>query len=214
MARSLLSYVSTALISRSHLDVRAGKRHLSGAAPPATHHTILAIDVEKFGDLRRTRPHQVAMRRSLYRALHEALARSSVPWSACYHEDRGAGALILVAAEVPKGPLVTALPTALADVLRKHNASADARARIRVRLALHAGEVQPDDHGVVGGWAPREWARRRWRCNGPTESGTASRMGSCMRTCRITTIAPAGTRGGPRQVSPCAGRSCGGEAIW
>jgi class 3 adenylate cyclase len=57
---------------------------------------------------------------------------------------------VLVSPEVPKSWLVTRLPAQLAAALDEHNASCSANARIRLRMALHAGEIHPDAHGVTG----------------------------------------------------------------
>jgi tetratricopeptide (TPR) repeat protein/RecA/RadA recombinase len=117
----------------------------------AVHRAVLCVDVERFGDRRRTHPHQVTVRSGLYDALHTAFARSGVSWSDCYHEDRGDGALILVPPDVPKNLLAVSVPRELAAALVKHNqAHDDHRDHIRLRLAIHAGEIHSDDNGVVG----------------------------------------------------------------
>ena len=116
----------------------------------AVHRAILCVDVEQFGDRRRTHPHQAAVRSGLYAALRTAFARSGVPWTDCYHEDRGDGALILVPPEVPKNLLAVNVPRELAAALAEHNRAHDRQARIRLRLAVHAGEIHRDDYGVVG----------------------------------------------------------------
>ena len=73
---------------------------------PAMHRAILGVDIEGFADRRRTNPDQIFMREGLYGCLRAAFARSGISWTACYHEDRGDGALILVppgGAERPAG---------------------------------------------------------------------------------------------------------------
>jgi tetratricopeptide (TPR) repeat protein len=122
----------------------------SWATPPAVHRTIVVADVEGFGDLRRTNAQQVMVRRGMYGALRRAFDRSGVPWEECHREDRGDGVLILVSAQVPKSPLVAALPRELAAALSEHNREHGDAARIRLRLAVHAGEVLLDEHGVTG----------------------------------------------------------------
>lgn len=117
---------------------------------PAVHRTVVAVDVEGFGAVGRTDAHREAVRDGLYRGLETAFAASGVQWSACYHEDRGDGALILVGADVPKALLVKSVPHALAGALREHNAVHSEPAQIRLRMAIHAGEVRHDGHGVVG----------------------------------------------------------------
>ena len=115
----------------------------------AVHRTIVVVDVEGFGDLSRTNAHQVAIRAGLYRAMREAFGRAGISWDDCGREDRGDGVFVLVPAEVPKGLLVESLPSALVTALRAHNAAHPGPERIRLRMALHAGEVRYDEHGVT-----------------------------------------------------------------
>ena len=115
----------------------------------AVHRTIVVVDVEGFGDQRRTNPHQVAVRDGLYRAMRDAFGRAGIPWDDCGHEDRGDGVFVLVPAEVPKGLLAESLPSALVTALRAHNGAHPGPERIRLRMALHAGEVHYDEHGVT-----------------------------------------------------------------
>lgn len=115
----------------------------------AVHRTILVVDVEGFGDRRRTNVDQVTVRAGLYRALQRAFRTAGIPWTACEHEDRGDGALILAPAEMTKGPFVEDLPRALVDALHAHNRTHRAEEQVRLRMALHAGEINYDDHGVT-----------------------------------------------------------------
>jgi tetratricopeptide (TPR) repeat protein len=116
---------------------------------PAVHRTILVVDVEGFGDRRRTNPHQIAVRDGVYRALRQAFAKASIAWAACDREDRGDGVFILAHADVPKALFVEALPHALAQALHEHNKTHRMEERIRLRMALHAGEINYDDHGMT-----------------------------------------------------------------
>jgi len=120
------------------------------ALSPAVHRVIVCADVEGFGDRGRTNPDQVAVRDGLYCALRFAFARSGVRWEDCYHEDRGDGVLVLVPPEVPKAVLVAGVPGELVTALGAHNQAHPGQARIRLRLAVHAGEVCYDEHGVAG----------------------------------------------------------------
>ena len=115
----------------------------------AVHRTVVVVDVERFGDKRRTNAHQVAIRAGLYRVMRQAFGRAGISWDGCGHEDRGDGVLVLVPAEVPKGLLAESLPSALVAALRAHNGTHPGLERIRLRMALHAGEVQYDEHGVT-----------------------------------------------------------------
>lgn len=121
-----------------------------GALPYAVHRTIFVVDVEKFGDRSRTGPQQVAVRDGLYRALRRSFDRSGMPWEDCHREDRGDGALILIPPQVPKDLLATLVPVHLAAALAEHNEACSQEARIRLRAAVHAGEVHLDDYGATG----------------------------------------------------------------
>lgn len=81
--------------------------------------------------------------------MRDAFGRAGIAWADCGHEDRGDGVFILVPAEVPKGLLVESLPSALVTALRAHNGAHPGAERIRLRMALHAGEVRYDEHGVT-----------------------------------------------------------------
>jgi hypothetical protein len=115
----------------------------------AVHRAIVVVDVEGFGDQRRTNQHQVAVRDGLYRAMQDAFDSAGIPWDECGHEDRGDGVFVLVPAEVPKALLAESLPSALVTALRAHNDGHPEPERIRLRMALHAGEVHYDQHGVT-----------------------------------------------------------------
>lgn len=116
----------------------------------AVHRSIVVVDVEGFGDRRRTDPDQVVVRAALYGAMRKAFGRAGISWEGCRHEDRGDGLFVLVPAEVPKGLLAEELPRALATFLHRHNERHPGSQRIRLRMALHAGEVRYDGFGVTG----------------------------------------------------------------
>ena len=117
---------------------------------PAVHRAILIVDVESFGDPARTNAHQLAVRDTMYKALRRSFARARVSWADCVKEDRGDGALVLIPPAVPKSGLVAGLPAYLAEALARHNAASPEEQRIRLRMALHAGEVHQDAHGYAG----------------------------------------------------------------
>jgi hypothetical protein len=125
------------------------------AGHEAVHRTILVVDIEHSSYPARTDADLLLIRKALYQALAVAFKRTD--WLTYYHEDRGDGALVLVPPDVPKIRLVTnvlkRLETALNrhndDMRRKHGTKALPR-QIRLRVAIHAGEVTFDDHGVVG----------------------------------------------------------------
>jgi hypothetical protein len=116
----------------------------------AVHRTIMVVDVESFGDPKRTDDNQLAVRDALYKALRQSFAQAGIRWRRRAAYDRGDGALILILPKVPKILVATKLPACLADALAKHNAACPAHEEIRLRMALHAGEVNRDSHGFTG----------------------------------------------------------------
>ncbi|RSN60553.1 hypothetical protein DMH01_14705 [Amycolatopsis sp. WAC 04182] len=113
------------------------------------HHLIVVADVEGFGDRRRTGPHQRAVRDGLYEVMEAAFAAAGTAWTECYREDRGDAVFALVPGEADKARFVEAALPALVTRLRVHNDTHPEARRIRLRVALHAGEVGYDTHGVM-----------------------------------------------------------------
>ncbi len=122
------------------------------AAYEAVHRTILVFDIEQSNHPMRTNRDRVVIHEAMYAAVRTALKRVKY-----YHEDRGDGVLVLVPPEVPKGRLVSNLLARLEAALVMHNAAMErqnasraAATQVRLRVAVHAGEVMFDPHGVVG----------------------------------------------------------------
>ena len=116
---------------------------------PAVHRTILAVDVDRFGDHRQTYQ-EVAVRDAMYESLRQAFKNAGIPWGGCHFEDRGDGVLILAPPEIPKVRFAESVPLELVRALHDHNRTHRADEGIRLRMALHAGEVIFDKHGVLG----------------------------------------------------------------
>ncbi len=114
------------------------------------HRTILVVDVEGYGDWRRSNSNQSAVRDGVYRALESAFDETGIEWAACYREDRGDGLFVLAPATIEKALFSGAFPLTLADRLHAHNKAHEPEEGIRLRMALHAGEVDNDHHGVAG----------------------------------------------------------------
>jgi tetratricopeptide (TPR) repeat protein len=113
------------------------------------HRTIFVVDVEGFGDPHRTNRHQVAVRKGLYQIVAAAFQQAGIPWDTGACEDRGDGIFALLPPEVPKSLLIESLPSALVANLQAHNAAHPQQEQIRLRMALHAGEINYDEHGVT-----------------------------------------------------------------
>jgi len=115
----------------------------------AVHRTIVVVDVEGFGDRRRTNQNQLAIREGLYLVMQEAFRDAGISWADQYYEDRGDGMFVLAVPEVPKNVFVELLPYSLLAALRLYNNNHQDVERIRLRMAIHAGGVNYDEHGVT-----------------------------------------------------------------
>ncbi|WP_367129545.1 hypothetical protein [Saccharothrix sp. HUAS TT1] len=113
----------------------------------AAHRSFVVVDVESYGDPTRTSPHRTAARDGLYQVMRSAFADCDLPWDPAAVDDAGDSLLVLVPADVPKSVLVDQLPERLVAELREHNHVHSAGARLRLRMAVHAGEVRYDEHG-------------------------------------------------------------------
>lgn len=107
--------------------------------PNREYRAILALDIERSagrGDeaLRKIRD-------VLRTALRESAERSQIDWNACLIRDSGDGIWLIPPAGVRKTQLLHPLVHELAARLHAHNRMAGPVARVRVRLALHAGDI-------------------------------------------------------------------------
>jgi hypothetical protein len=110
------------------------------------HRAMFAVDIAGFGG--RPAHLHVALRKTMYSVIQGAVGDIGLSWRRCEYTDCGDGAVIILDAdlEVLLNPLVTHIATAL----RAHNRSAGGDSRIQLRMAVHAGYVQLDEHGFTG----------------------------------------------------------------
>jgi CRP-like cAMP-binding protein/tetratricopeptide (TPR) repeat protein len=111
---------------------------------------IVFTDVAGFSSPLRNDSDRDVVRAALYETLRAAFEASAVPWAACYHEDRGDGAVIVVPPAVSTQRVVDPLAAELADRLRQYNRRASEVVRIQLRVALHIGPVGKDPEGLTG----------------------------------------------------------------
>jgi hypothetical protein len=116
--------------------------------PPGLYAALAAVDICSFGG--RDDHVQLHQRRVLYAQLAEVFEMTGISWTECYREDRGDGALIIVPPGVPVHHLLDPLAHHLTAALRRYNRLASTDAQLRLRVAVHAGYVYRDDHGVAG----------------------------------------------------------------
>jgi hypothetical protein len=115
----------------------------------AHHKTIMAVDIAGYNNPSRTMAHLREVHEGLWSVLKGSFAETGIPWDVCFVENTGDGAMILLPPEIAKADLVAQLPERLHAELRRYNAVHSEAARIQLRVALNAGEVQQASHGSV-----------------------------------------------------------------
>ncbi len=109
--------------------------------PTPAHHTIVVVDVESSSQL--TNAEKPVVREELYRLLTDSVRAVGVGWPDLV-EDRGDGAYLLFPAQVQKHALLRAFVEELHQRLAQRSVS---DLPIRLRVAIHSGEVTPDSYG-------------------------------------------------------------------
>ncbi len=115
-----------------------------------THRSILALDIEGFAEPYRDDRARVAVRAGFYRMLRESFHAAGLIWADVEHKDAGDGAVVIISPLVPKVLLIDPLLVCLRATLAEHNRTAQLAERIRLRCAVHAGEVSNDEYGLSG----------------------------------------------------------------
>ncbi|WP_329055557.1 hypothetical protein OG738_18670 [Amycolatopsis sp. NBC_01488] len=110
----------------------------------------MAVDIAGYNNPSRTMAHLREVHEGLWSVLKGSFAETGVPWDVCFVENTGDGAMILLPPEIAKADLVAQLPERLHAELRRYNAVHSEPARIQLRVALNAGEVQRGGQGAVG----------------------------------------------------------------
>ena len=112
-------------------------------------HAMLATDIAGYSSPRRDDEIRLHMHKAMYEMLGDALTGSGIPWDACYHEDRGDGALVLVPPDIAAAGLIDPFPVRLRALIRHYNHVSCDAARMQLRATVHAGPVYSDAHGLV-----------------------------------------------------------------
>lgn len=110
---------------------------------------LVAVDIEGSGG--RGDVALLRIREVLAAAFREALGESGIDARACRIEDSGDGLRMVAPAGAPKSRLIHPFFHELAVRLGAHNRTAAASTRIRLRVALHAGDVWLAPAEVAGG---------------------------------------------------------------
>jgi hypothetical protein len=117
---------------------------------PIVHTGLLSVDMERSGDALRDSEAFVQFRRALFKVLKHAFEASGIDWVSCIRHDTGDGMIVIIPPEFHKSLLIYPLLERLSAGLRHHNRYAGAATGIRVRVAIHAGDVRIDEYGVTG----------------------------------------------------------------
>lgn len=120
-----------------------------GSVALAVRPTIMAVDIAGYNDPHRTTAHRLEVHEGLWTVLKTGFAEAGIPWDALFVESTGDGALILLPAAIAKADLVAQLPERMLAQLRRHNEVHAEGGQIRLRMALHTGEVTQGSHGSV-----------------------------------------------------------------
>jgi hypothetical protein len=112
------------------------------------HRTIMVIDI--VGSSRWDNLAQVRATAALNRMVRIAFRTAGIPWWRLVVAERGDGMIVLVPPTVSKVDLLDPVVPSLAAGLRAHNATAGPGQRIRLRIAMHAGEVLHAGAGWLG----------------------------------------------------------------
>ncbi len=112
--------------------------------------SIFVTDVAGFGTAAQSDDDRQAVRSAMYDILRSSFDESGVPWTTCYREDRGDGAVIVVPPTIATARVVDPLLSVLAAKLRRYNRRGSHVVRIQLRAALHVGRVGQDAEGLTG----------------------------------------------------------------
>jgi hypothetical protein len=121
-----------------------------GCEEEAGYCPMLAVDIKAFNHPERDEDVQRFLRTAMYDLLASAFDGSCVQWSACHREDRGDGVLVVAPPGTPETALIDPLVDHLRAGLRRHNKLCSDLAAIRLRMAVHAGQVHFDQNGISG----------------------------------------------------------------
>lgn len=93
---------------------------------------------------------QLRARAALDDMVRTAFRAADIAWHTLVVEDRGDGMIMLVPAAVSKVDIFDPVVPSLTAALREHNSTTARAARIRLRVAVHAGEVLRGRFGWIG----------------------------------------------------------------
>jgi WD40 repeat protein len=134
--------------------VRAGcvvdRSRSDGSNRHSTYRTFLAADIESYGRPERSDSVRLQLRRRLTEWCLALFDQAGVDRGSWLLQDTGDGWLLSVDPNVSRSLLLDMVPTGLRERLLAYNQDSTHAERLRVRLAMHAGDVLPDPEPFVG----------------------------------------------------------------
>ena len=115
------------------------------------HRTILVLDIVEFAHPQRTDPTRLRLRRRLYELVRQTLAGAGIDPGHGPQIDLGDGVMVLLDPDLPTRRVLSVVIPRLVASLAEGNRRAPSDEQLRLRVALHRGEVLIDAHGFVGG---------------------------------------------------------------
>ncbi|MEW2631155.1 hypothetical protein AB0903_05730 [Streptomyces sp. NPDC048389] len=117
--------------------------------PKSQHYSILVVDIAEFGC--RANPLQLWLRERLYALTEAAFAETGLDHrSAPQPSDRGDGFFWLLPGTFDRTDLTGRFVEVLNHRLRDHARTSSEEGALRLRVALHQGDVARDGHGWAG----------------------------------------------------------------
>jgi WD40 repeat protein/energy-coupling factor transporter ATP-binding protein EcfA2 len=121
-----------------------------GTSRHSTYRTFLAADIESYGQLERSDSVRVRLRRHLTDWCTALFDRAGVDPGSWMLQDTGDGWLLSIDPNVSRSLLLDAVPRGLRQRLLDYNQDSPHAERLRLRLAMHAGDVLSDPDPFVG----------------------------------------------------------------
>lgn len=121
-----------------------------GTSRHSSYRTFLAADIESYGGLERSDSVRVRLRHHLTDWCTGLFDRAGVDPRSWVLQDTGDGWLLSIDPNVSRSLLLDAVPCGLRERLLAYNQDSPYAERLRVRLAMHAGDVLSDPDPFVG----------------------------------------------------------------
>jgi len=112
--------------------------------------TILTADIEGYGRPARTNPERVKLRRHLAGWCDDLLGKAGVRADQWCRQDTGDGWIVSIDPHLPRDVLLVTFLVGLRRRLARYNSGRPTPRQVRVRLAVHGGDVLPDPDPLVG----------------------------------------------------------------